>query len=184
LRFPTELPGPSITNRPLTRGCSKLPVQTSFRRSMMKPAGSWMMVPPPAPLWEDWFSRPSVYSTGPWVPLTETSKRVNSGSVWWILNSGRHEYWPLMPPARTMMLATWPDRPGMRRLAPSTISSRMTLPAGIRLSCEMMSSDLPEMRWPLSSTFPVAWPSPRSTTASRITKPGTCRSMSSAVRGA
>jgi hypothetical protein len=36
---------------------------------------------------------------------------------------------------------------------------------------------------PLSSTLPVAWPMPRSCSASRITKPGTCCSMSSALRG-
>jgi hypothetical protein len=40
------------------------------------------------------------------------------------------------------------------------------------------------MRWPLSSTLPVAWPRPRSCTACWIEKPGTRCSMSSAVRGA
>ena len=36
-----------------------------------------------------------------------------------------------MPPALVTTLATWPDRPGMSSLAPSTISMRTTLAAGI-----------------------------------------------------
>ena len=43
---------------------------------------------------------------------------------------------------------------------------------------------LARMRWPLSSTLPVAWPRPRSWIASRMVKPGTRASMSSALRGA
>jgi hypothetical protein len=40
------------------------------------------------------------------------------------------------------------------------------------------------MRWPLISTLPLAWPSPRSWLTPWMMKPGTWRSMSSAVRGA
>jgi hypothetical protein len=55
-----------------------------------------------------------------------------------------------------MMLATCPDSPGMSSVAASAISILTTLPAGTRPSWVTTSSDLLEMRWPLSSTLPVA----------------------------
>jgi hypothetical protein len=61
---------------------------------------------------------------------------------------------------------------------------RTTLLAGMRLSWPSTSCDLADRRCPLMSTLPVAWPRPRSCTAVRITKPGTCSSMSSALTGA
>ena len=69
-------------------------------------------------------------------------------------------------------------------VAPSTISIRTTFPAGTWPSWVTTSFDFPDRRWPLTSTLPVAWPNPRSCTAARITKPGTCSSISSALRGA
>jgi len=66
----------------------------------------------------------------------------------------------------------------MPRLAASTISIRSTLPTGVRCSSSVAPPCLLVMRWLLIRTFSDAWPSPRSSSAERIVKPGTWRSMS------
>ena len=116
----------------------------------------------------NWVARPSE-------PLSETSPLSSRAGVRWARICGRQTKLPERPPIGVTMLATWPVRPEMFSVAPSTISIRVTLAALIRRSSVKMSVDLPEKRSPLISTLPVAWPRPRrSVSPSSIEKPGTC----------
>src|SRR3546814_20866255 len=82
------------------------------------------------------------------------------------------ENWPEKPSARNTMFATCPDRPGISRLAPSTISHRSTSAAEMRVNWVTILSALVDGRAPLNSTLPAAWPSPPTASFPRTETPG------------
>jgi len=72
----------------------------------------------------------------------------------------------------------------MSKDAPSTISMRLTVSAGIRCKIDLASDDFDEGRRPLIRIFSEAWPNPLSPPSPPCNiNPGNCDTISKAVLG-